>query len=62
MYNIFRILIEVPDYNIVVFFPQKMKRKLSPSEGKNIKGQEKEVLNDISTKYLGTTKASTRMI
>ena len=44
MYNILRILIEVPDYSSVFFFPQEMKRKLSPPEEKNIKGQEKEVL------------------
>ena len=44
MYNIFRILIEVPDYSSSFFFFQEMKRKLSPPEEKNIKGQEKEVL------------------
>ena len=44
MYNIFRILIEVPDYSSRFFFFQEMKRKLSPPEEKNIKGQEKEVL------------------
>ena len=31
MYNIFRILIEVPDYSSSFFFFQKMKRKLSPA-------------------------------
>ena len=35
MYNIFRILIEVPDYSSSFFFFQEMKRKLPPS-GKNI--------------------------
>ena len=45
MYNIFRILIEVPDHSSsFLFFFQEMKRKLSPPEGKNIWGQEKEVL------------------
>ena len=44
MYNIFRILIEVPDYSSIFFFFQKMKRKLSPLEEKNIKGQQNEVL------------------
>ena len=46
MYNIFRILIEVPDYRVSFFFFQEMKRKVSPG-GK---------------KYLGTRKGSTRMI
>ena len=38
MYNIFRILIGVPDYSSSSFFCflQKMKRKLSPPEEKNI--------------------------
>ena len=38
MYNIFRILIGVPDYSSssFFFFFQKMKRKLSPPEEKNI--------------------------
>ena len=37
MYNIFRILIEVPDYSSsFFFFPREMKRKLSPPEEKNI--------------------------
>ena len=39
MYNIFRILKGVPDYSsssFLGFFLQKMKRKLSPPEEKNI--------------------------
>ena len=37
MYNIFRLLIGVPDYSSSFFlFFQKMKRKLSPPEEKNI--------------------------
>ena len=38
MYNILRILIAVPDYSSSSFFVffQKMKRKLSPPEKKNI--------------------------
>ena len=37
MYNIFRILIGVPDYSSVffLFFSQKMKRKLSPPDENN---------------------------
>ena len=47
MYNIFRILIEVPDYSSsFVFF--------SKNEG--------EAIPPGWKKYLGTTKASTRMI
>ena len=47
MYNIFRILIEVPDYSssFFVFFLN-----------------EKEAIPPGGKKYLGTTKASTRMI
>ena len=40
MYNIFRILIGVPDYSSSFFcFFKKMKRKLSPPEEKNSQGQ-----------------------
>ena len=53
MYNIFRILIEVPDYSssfvflVVLFFFPKNEEEAIPPGGK---------------KYLGTRKASTRMI
>ena len=47
MYNIFRILIEVPDYNSSFCFFFKNVEEAIPPGGK---------------KYLGTTKASTRMI
>ena len=36
MYNIFRILIEVPDCSSSFFFFRNMKRKLSPPKEKNI--------------------------
>ena len=32
MYNIFKILMEVPDYSSSFFFFQEMKRKLSPEK------------------------------
>ena len=48
MYDIFRILIGVPDYSSSLFcFFSKNEEEAIPPEGK---------------KYLGTTKASTRMI
>ena len=48
MYNIFRILIEVPDYSsLYIFFFSKNEEEAIPPGGK---------------KYLGTTKGSTRMI
>ena len=47
MYNIFRILIEVPDYGSSFFFLSKNEKEAIPHGGK---------------KYLGTTKGSTRMI
>ena len=47
MYNIFRILIEVPDYSSSFFLFSKTEEEAIPPGGK---------------KYLGTTKASTRMI
>ena len=63
MYNVFRILIKVPDYSSSLFvFFQKMMRKLSPQEEKIFRDKKRKYENDISTKYLGTTKASTRMI
>ena len=48
MYNIFRILIEVPDYSssFFVFFSK----------------NEEEAIPPVGKKYLGTTKGSTRMI
>ena len=47
MYSIFRILIEVPDYSSSFFFFPKTEEEAIPPGGK---------------KYLGTTKARTRMI
>ena len=47
MYNIFRILIEVPDYSSSFFCFSKNEEEAIPPGGK---------------KYLGTTKGSTRMI
>ena len=47
MYNIFRILIEVPDNSSSFVFFSKNEEEAIPPGGK---------------KYLGTTKASTRMI
>ena len=44
MYNIFRILIEVPDYSSIFFFFSRNEEEAIPPGGKNIKGQEKEVL------------------
>ena len=44
MYNIFRLLIGVPDYSssFFPFFFQKMKRKLSPPEGKKIRDNKRK--------------------
>ena len=47
MYNIFKILIEAPDYSSFFFFFSKNEEEAIPPGGK---------------KYLGTTKGSTRMI
>ena len=47
MYNIFSILIEVPDYSSSLFFFPKNEEEAIPLGGK---------------KYLGTRKGSTRMI
>ena len=47
MYNIFRILIEVPDYSSSLFFFPKNEEEAIPPGGKE---------------YLGTRKGSTRMI
>ena len=47
MYNIFRILIEVSDYSSSLFFYSKNEEEGIPPGGKH---------------YLGTAKASTRMI
>ena len=47
MYNIFRILIEVPDYSISLFVFSKNEEEAIPPGGK---------------RYLGTAKGSTRMI
>ena len=47
MYNIFRILIEVPDYSSSFFFFSRNEEEAIPPGGK---------------KYLGTRKGSTRMI
>ena len=47
MYNIFRLLIGVPDYSNILFFFSKNEEEAIPPGGK---------------KYLGTTKASTIMI
>ena len=47
MYNIFRILIEVPDYSSSFFFFLRNEEEAIPPGGK---------------KYLGTRKGSTRMI
>ena len=47
MYNIFRILIEVPDYSSSSFFFSRNEEEAIPPGGK---------------KYLGTRKGSTRMI
>ena len=45
MYNIFRLLIGVPDYSssfFSFFFLKKMKRKLSPPEEKNIRDNKRK--------------------
>ena len=44
MYNIFRILIEVPDYSSSFFFFSRNEEEAISPEEKYIKGQEKEVL------------------
>ena len=75
MYNIFRILIEVPDYRsrFFVFF-SKNKEEAIPPGGKTYvgttKGSTRMILVHVqkmyktcySSIYLGTTKESTRMI
>ena len=75
MYNILRILIEVPDYKSSFFlFFSKNEEKAIPSGGKKYlgttKGSTRIILVHVqkmyktcySSIYLGTTKGSTRMI
>ena len=75
MYNIFRILIEVPDYSssFFFFFSKNEEEAISPG-GKNClgttKGSTRMILVQVqkmyktcySSIYLGTTQGSTRMI